>query len=53
MDRLLALFAFMVFLGFVAILGFEVPSPDLVIVIVLTVVLVAVDLFKSSGKPKE
>ena len=48
MTRLLFLFAFLVFAGFVGILAFEVPSPDLIAVIVLTLVLVAYDLFTSS-----
>jgi len=53
MNRLIALFAFLVFLGFAGILALEVPSPDLLAVIALTVVLVAVDFIRSSGKPKE
>jgi len=54
MNRFLALFAFVVFVVFVGILAFEVPSPDLVIVIVLTIVLVAYDFITSSGNgPKD
>ena len=49
MNRLLALFAFLVFAGFVAILGLEVPSIDLIIVIAFTTALVAYDLITSSG----
>lgn len=49
MNRILALFAFLVFAGFVGILAFEVPSPDLVIVIVFTTLLVAYDFITSSG----
>lgn len=48
MNRFLALFAFVVFAGFVGILAFEVPSPDLVIVIVFTLLLVAYDFITSS-----
>ena len=51
MNRLLALFAFLVFAGFLAILAIEVPSLDLVIVIALTLVLVAFD-FATSSKNK-
>ena len=47
MPRLLALLAFVTFAGFVAILAIEVPSPDLVAIIVLTVVLVAYDFWTS------
>jgi hypothetical protein len=49
MNRVLAFFAFVVFAGFVGILGWKVPSPDLLAVIVLTVVLVAYDMWTSSG----
>lgn len=53
MNRLLALLAFVMFAIFVAILAIEVPSPDLVIVILLTTALVAYDFLTSSGnKPK-
>ncbi len=50
MNRLLALFAFLILGGFLAILAFEVPSPDLVAVILLTAGLVAYDLLTSNGK---
>ena len=50
MTRLLALIAFVVFAGFVAILAFEVPSPDLIPVIALTTALVAYDLLTSTRK---
>ncbi|MHA3977079.1 hypothetical protein ACW9UR_05280 [Halovulum sp. GXIMD14794] len=49
MNRFLALLAFLVFCGFVGILVFAVPSPDLVIVVVFTVLLVAYDFATSSG----
>lgn len=52
MNRLIALFAFAVFAGFLAILALEVPSPDLVIVILVTVALVGYDFLTSSGKGK-
>ena len=52
MNRLIALFAFIVFAGFLAILAFEVPSIDLVIVILLTLGLVAYDFATSSGNGK-
>ncbi|MEM1130907.1 MAG: hypothetical protein AAGH83_10345 [Pseudomonadota bacterium] len=52
MNRLCALVAFATVLGFLGILALEVPSPDLVIVIVLTIGLVAYDFITSSGKPK-
>ena len=50
MMRVLALVAFAVLAGFLAILAIEVPEPDLVAVIVLTVVLAGWDLATSSGK---
>lgn len=53
MNRLTALVAFAVLAGFLAILAFEVPSPDLIAVVLLTVVLVAYDFVTSSGKPKD
>lgn len=54
MNRFLALFAFVVFTVFVGILAFKVPSPDLVIVIVFTLLLVAYDFITSSrNEPKD
>ncbi len=54
MNRLLALFAFVIFLIFVGILAYEVPSPDLVAVIILTSALVVYDFVTSSrNKPRE
>lgn len=54
MNRFLALFAFVVFAGFVGILAFEVPSPDLVIVILFTTALLGYDFITSSkNDPKE
>lgn len=50
MNRLLALVAFATLAGFLAILAIEVPSPDLVIVVAITGLLVAYDFLSSSGK---
>ena len=50
MNRLLALFAFLVFAGFLAILVIGVPHPDLIAIVILTVGLVAWDMLSSSGK---
>ncbi|MBY6048713.1 hypothetical protein KUV47_14085 [Vannielia litorea] len=43
MNAILAFLAFAVFAAFAGILAFEVPSPDLVVVILLTLALVAYD----------
>lgn len=53
MNRLLALFAFIVFSVFLGILAYSVPSPDLFAVILLTVALVGYDFLTSSGGPKD
>ena len=53
MNRFLALFAFVIFAGFLGILAFNVPSPDLVIVIVLTLILVAYDFITSSSDKQD
>lgn len=53
MNRALALVAFVIFAGFLAILAFEVPSPDLVIVILFTLALVAWDFMTSGGESQE
>lgn len=50
MNRLIALFAFAALAAFLGILAFEVPSPDLIAVIVLTILLVGYDFITSSGK---
>ena len=50
MNRFLALFAFIIFAGFLGILVMGVPSPDLIVVVLLTVGLVAYDMATSSGK---
>jgi hypothetical protein len=52
MDRLTALIAFVMLGGFLVILAIEVPSPDLIAVIVLTAAMVAYDFLTSSGKPR-
>ncbi len=53
MNRIVALFAYAVFAGFVGILAFEVPSPDLIVVVLLTLGLVTYDfLTSSSNTPK-
>lgn len=48
MNRLLALVAFAFFVGFLLILGIEVPSPDLLVVIGFTVALAGYDFWRSS-----
>ncbi len=53
MNRFLALIAFAGFAAFVGILAWEVPSPDLVIVILVTLALVAYDFLTSSGKSQD
>ncbi|PTW50664.1 hypothetical protein [Rhodovulum kholense] len=53
MDRLIAAFAFAVFLGFVGILALEVPHVDLWAVIAITVALVAADLVFAIFKPRD
>ena len=50
MNRLLALLAFISIAVFLLILAFKVPSPDLVIMILVTLGFVAYDLATSSGK---
>ncbi|WP_172960943.1 hypothetical protein [Oceaniglobus roseus] len=53
MNRLLALFAFVIIAIFLGILAFKVPSPDLVAVILLTLGLVAYDFATSSGNNRD
>ncbi len=53
MNRIMALFAFVVLAGFVGILIWNVREPDLIAVAALTVVLIAIDFVTSSGKPKD
>ena len=52
MNRLLALIAFLTLAAFLAILAFEVPSPDLVIVVLVTLAFVAYDFVTSSKNNK-
>lgn len=52
MNRVLALLAFAVLAGFLLILAFKVPSPDLVTVIVLTLLLVAYDFWSANRTPR-
>lgn len=52
MDRLLALFAFAVFLTFLGILALKVGEWDLKAVILLTVALVAYDFWTTRNKGK-
>ena len=52
MNRLLALIAFLTLTAFLAILAFEVPSPDLIIVVLVTLAFVAYDFFTSSKNKK-
>jgi hypothetical protein len=53
MTRLLALFAFLVFGGFLLILAMGVPRLDLVLIIGFTAALVAYDFVTSSGKKRD
>ena len=53
MNRFLAFVAFAAFAGFVGILAYEVPSPDLIVVILIAVGLVAYDFITSSAKNGE
>lgn len=50
MDRLVALFAFAVLLGFVGILLWHVPRLDLIAVVALTVALAGWDLARSLSR---
>ena len=50
MNKLMALLAFAVFVGFVGILIIYVPSPDLIAVVALSVALVGYDFFTSALK---
>lgn len=53
MNRLTALIAFIFLLGFLGILAAEVPRPDLIGVIVLTLCLAGYDFVTSSGRRKD
>ncbi|WP_171054529.1 hypothetical protein [Roseovarius arcticus] len=52
MNRILALFAFIALAAFLLVLAFKVPSPDLVIVILITLAFVAYD-FATSSRNKQ
>ena len=53
MNRILALLAFVALCAFIGILVFKVPEPDLIAVAALTLGLVAVDMFRSSGPDRD
>ena len=53
MNRLLALFAFLTVAGFLGILAYRVPSPDLLVVLGLTLLLAAYDFITSSRDHKD
>lgn len=53
MNRLTAIIAFATLAAFLAVLAFEVPSPDLIIVILITMALVVYDFITSSGSPRK
>ncbi len=53
MNRILALFAFLTIAAFLLVLAFKVPSPDLVIVIVITLAFVAYDFATSSHNKQD
>lgn len=50
MNRIIAAIAFAVFTGFLIILILAVPSPDLIVVTLLTIALAGWDLLTSSGR---
>lgn len=52
MNRLTAMVAFVTLAGFLGILAVEVPSLDLIAVILITIALVAYDFVTSSGRSK-
>jgi len=53
MNRFLALFAFIVFAGFLYILAAGVPRTDLIVIILITLALVAWDMITSSKNRSE
>lgn len=53
MNRLLALVAFAILAAFLVILAIEVPSPDLIIVVVLTLILAAIDFLRSARSQRD
>ena len=52
MDRLISILALAVLAGFLGILAWFVPSPDLIAVIALTFLMAAVDVFQSARSDK-
>ncbi len=53
MNRFLALFAFVTIAAFLLVLAVEVPSLDLVIVVILTLCFVAYDFATSSRNKRD
>ncbi len=53
MNKLLALFALVTIGGFIGILAYHVPSPDLIVVAALTFGLVVYDFATSARDPKD
>ncbi len=49
-NRLVAILAFLMLAGFVGILLWHVPRLDLGVVIAVTLILAAVDLYRSAGE---
>lgn len=50
-DRIMAIVAYLVLLGFLVVLVVGVPHLDLIAVAVITLVLAGWDFWKHSGKP--
>lgn len=53
MNKLIALLAFATIAGFLGILAYRVPELDLVLVVCLTLLLVAIDFFRTAFKKKD
>lgn len=53
MDKAMSLIAFLVLAGFLAILGWFVPSFDLLAVIALTILLMGYDMLTSAWTKKD
>jgi hypothetical protein len=53
MNKLMAFFALAVMVGFLGILAYKVPSPDLIVVIALTVGLVLYDVITSAFRKND
>ena len=52
-SRIMTLVAFAILAGFLGILVLEVPRIDLGVIVAITLVLVAVDFFLASGRPRD